>query len=229
MSVPKQFNLEVIEKIDSTNTCLKDRVQRDHIGSWHALRAKEQTGAYGQKGRRWESLKGNLFLSFTVPTYEFPHNNYYPFLAAVALGKTLEGYHFPTEFLFKWPNDLFIEQKKCAGFLIEQIDTVNVIGVGVNIVSAPKVEQPTTYLNKYIQTSAEDFASHYLKNFLECYRLWYEEGFSHLKDLWVAKAMYLNEEITTPQGKGTFVGIADDGAMLIENAKKTTKIYSTPW
>ena len=92
--------------------CLLERGLRPPL----AVIARRQTRGHGQRGRRWHSPAGGLWLSAAMP-WAVPA----PGMAAPALAATL-GLCLQLEGLglqprIKWPNDLLLEGRKLAGVL----------------------------------------------------------------------------------------------------------------
>jgi BirA family biotin operon repressor/biotin-[acetyl-CoA-carboxylase] ligase len=65
-------------------------------------------------------------------------------VAGVALAKAVEALAPGVDAKLKWPNDLLIEGVKCTGILMERAGNSIVIGIGVNLDSAPELpDRPT--------------------------------------------------------------------------------------
>jgi BirA family biotin operon repressor/biotin-[acetyl-CoA-carboxylase] ligase len=103
--------------------------------------AKEQTAGKGHAGNSWESEKGkNLTFSLVLrPVFIEPSNQFLiTQLVSVALTNFLKKRMPPEIVKIKWPNDIYIEDKKIAGILIQNTIRGNsldysVIGVGLNV------------------------------------------------------------------------------------------------
>jgi BirA family biotin operon repressor/biotin-[acetyl-CoA-carboxylase] ligase len=137
----------------STNDDAREAIARGAVIG-HAIVADEQTRGRGSRGRSWQSPAGtDIYVSVVdrlpVALAELP-----PLTLAVGLGvaeaaDTLLGAPAP-RCQVKWPNDVWIEGKKCAGVLIETsvgahgVDAL-VIGIGLNVNRAefPEELQPT--------------------------------------------------------------------------------------
>ncbi|MDD4967913.1 MAG: biotin--[acetyl-CoA-carboxylase] ligase [Paludibacter sp.] len=98
-----------------------------------------QTAGKGQPGNTWESAKGkNLLFSVALHPLQIPLDELYLLseLVSVAIKKALDDY--TTGITVKWPNDIYWNNKKLGGILIEnslqgsRIKTV-VIGIGLNV------------------------------------------------------------------------------------------------
>jgi BirA family transcriptional regulator, biotin operon repressor / biotin---[acetyl-CoA-carboxylase] ligase len=113
--------------------------------------AEEQTAGKGRNGRVWISpAKTGLY--FTLLLRPSQPRKYWPLLthaASVALGEALRDLSeqgiipHPLDIDIKWPNDVLLSGKKCAGILIETTPSdgalsdignhAAVVGVGVNV------------------------------------------------------------------------------------------------
>ena len=97
-----------------------------------------QTAGRGQTGNSWESEEGkNLLCSILLP----PDKNLY-FLniaVSVAVCRAVTGYGLPvTGLTIKWPNDIYWNDKKVSGILVENAIIGNEIkysiaGIGLNV------------------------------------------------------------------------------------------------
>lgn len=107
----------------------------------HVVLANAQRGGRGSHGRVWSSPAGtDLYVSIVdhvgVPLQQLP-----PLTLAVGLGvseaidQVLPGHDRSA---VKWPNDVWVGERKCAGILVEAASTGTrlqslVIGIGLNV------------------------------------------------------------------------------------------------
>ena len=61
------------------------------------------------------------------------------FVAAVAILETLSEWISPELLGLKWPNDVLADERKLAGILLETSGNSLIVGIGVNLVSAPEI------------------------------------------------------------------------------------------
>jgi BirA family biotin operon repressor/biotin-[acetyl-CoA-carboxylase] ligase len=100
---------------------------------------REQTAGRGQRGNRWESSPGeNLTMSLILRPFSIAVDELFLLSKAFSLAvvKALSRYNIDA--LIKWPNDIYVENRKIAGILIEHSFYGNdlsfsVIGLGLNI------------------------------------------------------------------------------------------------
>jgi BirA family biotin operon repressor/biotin-[acetyl-CoA-carboxylase] ligase len=123
------------ETIDSTHEYAKLHADLFDPNALTCLRAHTQTKGRGQNDRTWLSLKGNLFVSYVVkiPPRVYPESaNFLALCLYLTIRK--EG----KKVLFKEPNDLYFEGKKCAGFLCHQVGDRLILSYGLNTQHAPE-------------------------------------------------------------------------------------------
>lgn len=97
-----------------------------------------QTAGRGRRGAEWVCEAGDGLLFSIIVRPEFPKEYWSRIALASGLGITealLEKCGIQAK--VKWPNDVYIQNKKCAGILAEAREDFVVIGVGINVVSAP--------------------------------------------------------------------------------------------
>ena len=126
-----------LDTIDSTN---KEILRRsDELTDFTILAAEYQSEGRGQKGTSWESAKGtNLTFSLLLKPDMIKAENQFIIsqIAAVGVYEYLKSKG--VEAKIKWPNDIYVEDKKIAGILIENAiegDSLSesVVGIGLNL------------------------------------------------------------------------------------------------
>lgn len=113
-------------------------IQNEFVPEGTLVISEEQTNGRGQQGAGWESQPGkNLTFSVLLrPGFISAENQY---LISMAVGLALTDTILEImgiEAKLKWPNDLFIRNKKVAGILTEchfQDQLVCIIGIGLNV------------------------------------------------------------------------------------------------
>ncbi|WP_439112465.1 biotin--[acetyl-CoA-carboxylase] ligase [Hydrogenophaga sp.] len=144
------FTVEVLPSIDSTNTELMRRA-RAGLMEPLLLAADEQTAGRGRLGKGWHSRAGqSLTFSLALPMAPADWSG-----LSLAVGVSLAHSLHP-DVRLKWPNDLWLHQRKLGGILVETAGTGDpavrqrlvVVGVGINIArpdaSAVAAQAPTT-------------------------------------------------------------------------------------
>jgi BirA family biotin operon repressor/biotin-[acetyl-CoA-carboxylase] ligase len=164
IAVKAGMRLEALAATDSTNAEARHRARHGETGPlW--ITAVEQTHGRGRQGRSWISPPGNLYASLllTDPS-PFDRAPELAFVAVLALRDAIvaQAPALAPELRFKWPNDLLLFDRKCAGILIEgEVATLGaasggmageggpnkrakvIIGIGVNCVTHPAMARDT--------------------------------------------------------------------------------------
>jgi BirA family transcriptional regulator, biotin operon repressor / biotin---[acetyl-CoA-carboxylase] ligase len=223
------------EEIDSTNAqALRLARQGERGPLW--ISAARQSAGRGRRGRTWISPPGNLYASLLLNAETSPER--WPqvsFVAALAARDAVAALvpGFAPSLALKWPNDLLLGGDKLAGILIEGESAPSaaiVIGVGVNCVSHPcGLDFPATDLRAAgASVTAADLITALSGTMLARLAQWdLGAGFAAIRADWLACAAWLGEDIRVQTAEseiaGRFVGLDDDGGLLIEaRAGRTT-------
>ena len=129
------FTIEVLPSIDSTSSELMRRA-RAGLMEPVLLAADEQTAGRGRLGKGWHSKAGqSLTFSLALPLAPADWSG-----LSLAVGVSLAESLHP-DVRLKWPNDLWLHERKLGGILVETAGTGDsstpertvVVGVGINI------------------------------------------------------------------------------------------------
>lgn len=198
----------------------------------------EQTAGQGQYGNSWETSPGeNLTFSVIYHSQNIPVSDQFYLIIATSLAV----YQTLTTFLtkkvnIKWPNDLYCEEKKICGILIQSvikgkvIDGV-VIGIGLNV-NQTHFQTPRAVSMKQIAGGKSFDLELVLRSLLENLETFFIDLQSgkkeSLKDLYLRNLYFLNEERSFfSQAKGEFIGfirgIDPSGCLEVESAGRTDR------
>ena len=135
-----QFNFHVIQQVDSTNKYAMEKVSEgmaQHLDAWFAI---EQTEGKGQRGKTWLSNPGeNITFSVVIRPQQCFQNKLYVFNAFITLVcRDFISRILKLDVQIKWPNDLFINDRKSGGILIENRYVGDywkwaIVGIGINV------------------------------------------------------------------------------------------------
>ena len=132
--------------MDSTNNEAARHIQdAPHGAVWAAA---FQSAGRGQQDNRWESEAGkNLLFSILLHPVRFKAEAQFLLSQAVSLGVCmyLRGEGLPAQ--IKWPNDIYVDEKKIAGLLLEhhvcgEYISTTIAGVGLNVNQQRFVQAP---------------------------------------------------------------------------------------
>ena len=119
------LHIECYGEVAST----QDAARALHVQPPYLVCASEQSAGKGRLGRPWRSDSGGLY--FTLVLQRQKQDWAVPLVSAYALWKELSSKVSSLD--LKWPNDLYVEEKKLAGVMVEGCDDRLAIGVGLNV------------------------------------------------------------------------------------------------
>ena len=131
----EEFQIIHIDETDSTNHWLMQ-----WRGGCRVVVADYQTAGKGCGTNSWESERGmNLTFSMLIHPEDLPASRQFRIteVTSVALCETLEEY-LPRQVTIKWPNDIYVGDRKLCGMLIENrlqgsVIKDSIIGIGLNV------------------------------------------------------------------------------------------------
>lgn len=238
-----QFSIHHYDEIDSTMNVVRDYLKNNPLKSHgYLVQADCQTGGRGRYGRQWMSPIGNLYFSFClIPEVTLAKASELSFVICLAIGEALqEILPKKTKMLYKWPNDILVDDLKICGVLLEaNTDLKNtlqglIIGIGLNCLHFPEsgtLVPATSLINRGV-LSAEANPHKMLERLLQkisfFYEYWLKNGFQHIRELWLERAKGLNEFIKICLDQKEITGIFRDldaqGALIVETEKETIKV-----
>jgi len=138
-----RFEIFRFPSVSSTNDVAISLIKKEkkNLG---CVYAETQTKGRGTHGKKWISNKGNLFISIFFHLKEnYPPFNEFSVISPLIVSETIKHFCKDKTVSLKFPNDVFLNGKKICGILQETI-TFNkkkflIIGIGVNVVSNPKI------------------------------------------------------------------------------------------
>lgn len=132
-----RWRVQAVEQIGSTSDALREAAQAGEPAGL-VLFAESQTAGRGRRENRWLAPKGkdlmfSLLLQPSAPVSLWPRLTT---LAALALCRAIEA-ELPLRPQIKWPNDVYLNDRKISGLLAEAVTTPAgmklVLGIGMNV------------------------------------------------------------------------------------------------
>ncbi|AHG20518.1 biotin--[acetyl-CoA-carboxylase] synthetase [Chania multitudinisentens RB-25] len=219
----------VLPVVDSTNQYLLDRITE--LTSGDACVAEYQQAGRGRRGRQWVSPFGtNLYLSMFWRLEQGP---------AAAMGLSLVIGIVMAEVLqnlgaeqvrVKWPNDLYLNDRKLAGILVELTGKTGdaaqlVLGAGINMAmcgtNTDKIDQQWVNLQETgLNIDRNELAATLLNNLRHSLRQFEIEGLAPFISRWHRLDNFLDRPVKLLIGEQQIFGIAkgidQQGALLLE-------------
>ncbi len=238
--LPSTWTYEHLDQVSSTmdqaKVWLKDK-DSNHFP--HIIHADHQTNGYGQQGRTWVSGEGNLYTSLIFPL-NFPLKiiGQLSIATIVAIGETLDQLGYQGFYRYKWPNDLFINNRKVGGVLIEvypnQSGNSIIVGIGLNIKTVPDFNaEYQGYSLKDSHPNLKTTPLIFLEKFSFIYQKilihWQDRGFHDIQESWTFYSQDINKPISYQTSNlletGIFLGIDENGFAMIKKANGQIKLF----
>lgn len=228
-SLPQGCTLVEFDEIDSTNAeGLRRALAGDRGPTW--ILAHAQRAGRGRSGRAWATEPGNLFASLVVSVDAPPATaGQLSLVAGIAVVDAISRAGSVAGLRLKWPNDILVGAAKVGGILVEstsrpsQPGLVAVIGIGLNLAAAPQdLGRTATFLAHHgLSLSPRDALCFLAQTMNERISNWNGgEGFAAVRADWLERAGPIGEalSVNAAQGStsGTFAGLSDDGALLVD-------------
>ena len=152
-----KFEIFNYKTVTSTNDKAMELI-REKEKETGCVYADIQTKGRGTKGKKWVSNIGNLFGSIFFPLEKnYPPFNEFSIISPIIVSDIIKNFCINKKISFKWPNDIFVDGKKICGILQEVISFNNkkflIIGIGINILSNPKIEDTYQTTNIFHETN----------------------------------------------------------------------------
>jgi BirA family transcriptional regulator, biotin operon repressor / biotin---[acetyl-CoA-carboxylase] ligase len=226
------FTVEVLPQVDSTNTELMRRA-RGGAAEPVLLVAEQQTAGRGRLGRGWQSEPGaSLTFSLGLPLAPADWAG-----LSLAVGASVAESLHPAVRL-KWPNDLWLEDRKLGGILIETASSGNgggvrqaVIGIGLNIAArAPEgLATPPAALRELIpDADAPGVLLRIAAPLVADVLRFAQAGFAPFQARFSARDALRDRAVTLSDGTtGVARGVSASGSLLVHTAAGPQAVSSS--
>lgn len=221
--------LAVIPVIDSTNQYLLDRM--DRLQSGDACVAEYQQAGRGRRGRQWFSPFGsNLYLSMYWRLEQGPAAAMgLSLVIGIVLAEALQEQGAP-DIRVKWPNDIYLDDRKLAGILVELTGKTGdaaqiVIGAGINLAmrapAADVINQGWINLQEAGVSVDRNALSALIVNKMRTALVEFEqEGLAPFIERWARLDNFINRPVKLLIGDREIFGIArgidQQGGLILE-------------
>ncbi len=245
------LGIEVLARADSTNTVVLQRLRGGAPGlaaqeggarlpgrrSGDAqpclVVAEHQTAGRGRMGRSWKSAPG-ASLTFTLALPLAPPNwSGLSLAVGVAIAEALDPQPDPPEAAgtepaappqvrLKWPNDLWFDERKLAGILVETLQVgaqrMAVIGVGLNVLPIDLGSLSSGYacVNEFDpEASVPGLLHRIVPPLVAALREFEREGFGAFRVRYARRDLLLGRTVRGGAVEGVALGVDTDGALHV--------------
>jgi len=196
--------------------------------------AEEQTAGRGRGGRSWWAPYGQalLFSILLRPGLPSRRAQQLVMVAGLAAAEAVEAV-CPVSVALKWPNDLYVRERKVGGILLEarlaangQVVERAIVGIGINVsvdfAGLPDLQGQAVSLHEVAGHAPDRGAL--LVAILSRFEAHYQEVLAggSCRAAWLERLLWMGREVQVTTPRGAFVGVArgvdEEGALLLECA-----------
>jgi BirA family biotin operon repressor/biotin-[acetyl-CoA-carboxylase] ligase len=227
---------------ESTESTMDDAFEAASGGApdGHVELADRQTRGRGAHGRQWVSPSGSdlYFSVVTRPSVDLSAVALVTLAAGLGIREAVAELVPNKRVQVKWPNDIWIERRKCAGILVEsrsvgaRIDPL-IIGVGLNVNREhwpPELTGIATSLRAEREGEPPLDRASVLSSALSCmerrFDAFTKDGPSVVVDALRPHLALLEEPVRWEDGEGVFEGIGFDGAARVRTDTGTVSLHA---
>lgn len=245
------FTVEVLPEVDSTNSELMRRARSGQTEPV-LLVAERQSAGRGRLGRAWHSdaggdvgAAGTASVGAGLPALTFslglplpsdaPAGGWSALSLAVGLA-LVQSLH--ADLRLKWPNDVWLGERKLAGILMETTNVAAlrylVVGVGINIAlpQAQDLRTPPAALRELLPlVDAPAALARVALPLVQAVQAFAEAGFAPLREAFHARDALYGRAVTCSDAsanalQGEARGVDASGALLVHTLQGLQKISS---
>lgn len=226
--------LDVLLNTESTSSYLLERAS-DHMGKRYVVLAEKQENGRGRRGRTWVSPFGkNIYMSLL---WSFSGGlaslEGLSLVVAIAVEKALTRLGLPKAKL-KWPNDVYLDNRKLAGILLEISGEYSgfcqvVIGVGLNVhlneKDAASIDQPWAQLSEYLPKDMDrnHISAVMITELIKAIETFEKQGFEPFQARWLERDVFIDKEVDlilpNMRRSGIAKGVNRKGELLLQTAE----------
>ena len=220
----------------STNDYLLKLLKKKNYEEGTMVHTNYQKNGRGQRNNEWLSENGkNLTFSFLLePCVELSNQFFLHIITSISIFKTLLKINIKN-ISIKWPNDIYVNDKKIAGILIENLVYrkfihKSVIGVGLNINQANFGSlNATSIINETLKKHSLNqilkiFKSTFNKEYLKLNSNKIHEEFDFYKKNLIGYQVEKKYEYNSDVIKGKIIDILSDGILVIQTKNSIMKL-----
>ena len=239
---------QLLEQTDffciASTSSTQDEIHQLQQPARTACLARQQTHGRGRRGNSWYSPKDHhLYLSYGDHT-ELSLTGLQGLNCAIAMStcQAIESVvNLPEVLSIKWPNDIYYQNKKLAGLLLEsepskKASTYVIVGCGININAnaLPELDQQSatslnTIVNEHktaVQIDFEELAQHLIHHWQVCLLEFQTRGLESFLPRWQQRDLLFQRSIhfrlRNNQHSGHAQGIDQNGHLIVKQNQQVT-------
>jgi BirA family biotin operon repressor/biotin-[acetyl-CoA-carboxylase] ligase len=215
-----------IESVDSTNNYVANLMNGGKIEHGTVILAEEQTNGKGQRGAEWHSNSGeNMIFSMYLDTANLSVKDQFVLTQFVSISVSNLLHKIGINSKIKWPNDIYVGNKKIAGILIENqicgsFLSGSVIGIGLNVnqIDFERLNATSVKLETKSFRSIQEILLQLIHELNENWNKILD--FKLLKNNYISQLLFFREKARFKDVNGEFVGkiidVLENGKLLVD-------------
>lgn len=217
-SLTNNHQLVILDSIPSTNTYALENINT--LPDKTIISCNWQYAGRGRFERRWLStIAHDLTVSFIYHFERDINIALLPLVSAIAVNRLLKNYSITNK--IKWPNDIYVEQQKVAGILVESRISTNmskvVIGIGLDNFRNWERNQLLADLTLVLDNILSEFVLF---------------GFALIRREWLDNCMHINDEVSLIENgieiaRGIHHDIGTNGELIIKTEDQLKSFSSS--
>lgn len=231
------LRLEFHQSLSSTNDRAATLASEEFLACPALVIAAEQTAGRGRGGNRWWSSGGGLMFSLVLAGKEVKvataNWSGYSLTAGLAIAEALAEQCPEANFTVKWPNDVYANEHKICGILIESPAQARgrlIVGIGVNVNNsfhaAPQELASAATALCDLTARPHNLTAVLLSVLARLDALWSKltaAGFAAIRPDWQERSLLTGRTVTLQCGNsqhiGRCLGIDDEGNLLLQTER----------
>jgi BirA family biotin operon repressor/biotin-[acetyl-CoA-carboxylase] ligase len=229
--ISQYWRVSVVDITESTQVDLLQLVSSNQVLSKRVIVSEFQSAGRGRLDRNFEAapMTALTFSMYIEPKVDKSEWSFLTLLAALSVREAIASLESTTRIDVKWPNDLLIGEKKCAGIIAQATDKGVVIGIGINVgMNVSELPVPTATslaIEGGLELDRNIILAAILNHFEVNLQIW-ELGKSFIAEYIEASATIgVDVEVSLPGGKvikSRATGVSDAGELLLESGEAVT-------
>jgi biotin-[acetyl-CoA-carboxylase] ligase BirA-like protein len=213
---------------NSTSDWLKAAWREGRVEIYSGVIADLQTAGRGRLGNTWVSHLGNVHASFLLPCPNTAEGMRLAprvgLMLATRAAEWLETFgKLPQPIQLKWPNDLYWENRKIGGLLIESAGSVWIVGLGLNLKDpscegAGSLPPAFALLGSPEEVAAGIFQS-WKANDVQSESQWTRTKKEYLERAWLKPGQWIEWSANHAVRKGKIEDIGNYGELIVQETQ----------
>lgn len=229
--ISQYWRVSVVDITGSTQDDLMQLVSSNQALAKSVISSEYQSAGRGRLDRSFDaaSMSALTFSMYIEPKVDKAEWSFLTLLAALSVREALASLDNSFRVAVKWPNDLMIGEKKCAGIIAQATTKGVIIGIGINVgMNESELPVPTATslaIENFYELDRNIILATILNHFEINLQIW-ELGKSFIAEYKEASSTIgADVEVLLPAGvsiKSKAVGVSDAGELLLENGEVVT-------